>query len=186
MKKINQIITPCDVSRGAPMGRNNTIYPNKHNIVRCDENKVVLIDLESCTHQRLFDCAVPMDGQGYDAGGAYFGIGAQLRVTYNSDLTYVHFYRLGDDGDFRKQEIEEPTKFAIRYNKEYNVVEGISYDKTNYTHMSVSQKEGHNEFRDRGYYYENTKPADEEQTKKCYRFLVGLGYFPIIVKKLKF
>jgi len=36
----------------------------------------------------LYDCAVPMvDGGAYDRGGAYWGIGKQLRVEYNKDLT---------------------------------------------------------------------------------------------------
>ncbi len=42
---------------------------------------------------KTFDRTVPLDGQGYDAGGAYWGRGTELRVEYNSDLTFVRFYR---------------------------------------------------------------------------------------------
>lgn len=185
MKRIDQIITQCDTRRGAPMGRSNTIYPSEHKIICCGQNKVVLVDLDSCTHQRLFDCAVPMS-DGYDSKGAYWGLGPQLRVTYNADLSYVNFYRLCDDGDFRKQEIEEPTKFVIRYNKEYNAVEAFTTsDGVQNGLVVVSKSEGHS-MAVYEYYYKDTKPANEEQIKECYRFLVGIGYFPITVKKLKF
>lgn len=42
---------------------------------------------------RVFDCAVPMSDAAYDRGGAYWGIGGQLRVSYTKDLSYVQFYR---------------------------------------------------------------------------------------------
>ena len=29
-------------------------------------------------------------------GGAYWGIGAELRVEYTRDLSFVHFYRVGE------------------------------------------------------------------------------------------
>lgn len=29
----------------------------------------------------------------YDKGGAYWGIGSQLRVSYTKDLAYINFYR---------------------------------------------------------------------------------------------
>lgn len=42
----------------------------------------------------VFDCRVPMDSSGaYDKGGAYWGIGAELRVQYTKDLSFVRFYR---------------------------------------------------------------------------------------------
>lgn len=44
------------------------------------------------TDKRIFDCAVPMSGD-YDKGGAYWGIGKQLRVSYTKDLSYIEFYR---------------------------------------------------------------------------------------------
>jgi hypothetical protein len=45
----------------------------------------------------IFDSAVPMSDGAYDRGGAYWGIGKQLRVKYTKDLTYIKFYRLGDE-----------------------------------------------------------------------------------------
>ena len=48
------------------------------------------------TDKKVYDCAVPMSSDGaYDKGGAYWGIGAQLRVEYTKDLKYVRFYRVG-------------------------------------------------------------------------------------------
>lgn len=47
-------------------------------------------------YQKIYDCAVPMDESGaYDKGGAYWGNGPQLRVSYTKDLSYVNFYRVG-------------------------------------------------------------------------------------------
>lgn len=77
MRTIDKIITRVDGSRGAPMGR--------YNIGTKPANT------------KIFDRAVPMSGQGdYDKGGAYWGIGKQLRVSYTKDLSYIEFYRLGD------------------------------------------------------------------------------------------
>lgn len=45
---------------------------------------------------RIFDRAVPMIDGAYDRGGAYWGIGPQLRVKYTRDLSYIEFYRLGN------------------------------------------------------------------------------------------
>ena len=73
MKTINKIITNCDCRYGAPMGRAS--YG------------------EMPIHIKLFDCAVPLS-QGYDKGGAYWGLGDPLRVRYTKDLSYVEFYRV--------------------------------------------------------------------------------------------
>jgi hypothetical protein len=74
MKTINKIITKCNTKYGAPMGRANV----------GTEPKGV----------RIYNCAVPMPDGCYDKGGAYWGHGAQLRVKYTKDLSYVEFYRL--------------------------------------------------------------------------------------------
>ena len=67
------VIDKTDGRYGAPMGRGN---------------------VNECTEAgRTFDRTVTLDGQGYDQGGAYWGTGRELRVTYNEDLTYVKFYR---------------------------------------------------------------------------------------------
>jgi hypothetical protein len=76
MRTIEKIITNVSTSRGAPMGRRNIgEYPGPY--------------------AKVYDCYVLMDGA-YDKGGAYWGLGARLRVQYTKDLSYVHFYRVGD------------------------------------------------------------------------------------------
>jgi len=77
MKTIDKIITQLDCRRGAPMGRSNTG--------------------EAPTNKSVFDCKVPMSNCGaYDNGGAYWGIGKELRVSYTKDLSFINFYRKGE------------------------------------------------------------------------------------------
>ena len=79
MKTIDKIITKVDTSRGAPMGRPNV-----------GDHPFPFLE-------RIYDCRVPLSSDGaYDKGGAYFGIGAELRVRYTKDLSYIHFYRRGE------------------------------------------------------------------------------------------
>ena len=74
MKTIDKIITKVDTSRGAPMGRANIgAYP---------------------FDKKIFDCRVPMMDSAYDKGGAYWGCGSELRVSYTKDLSYIQFYRI--------------------------------------------------------------------------------------------
>ena len=74
MRTIDKIITELSCKYGAPMGRPCVGKTPKD--------------------KRIFDCAVPMGSQGaYDRGGAYWGIGKQLRVSYTKDLSYIEFYR---------------------------------------------------------------------------------------------
>jgi hypothetical protein len=77
MRTIDKIITQVSGKYGAPMGRSNVgSKPND---------------------QKIYDCAVPLSNDGaYDKGGAYWGIGKQLRVAYTKDLSYVEFYRKGE------------------------------------------------------------------------------------------
>lgn len=43
---------------------------------------------------RIYNRAVLMDASGaYDRGGAYWGVGPELRVEYTMDLKYIRFYR---------------------------------------------------------------------------------------------
>jgi len=44
---------------------------------------------------RIYDCFVPTYDGVYDKGGAYWGHGAPLRVSYTKDLSYINFYRVG-------------------------------------------------------------------------------------------
>jgi len=73
-RTIDKIITKMPTKFGAPMGRaNKGTRP---------------------TDQRIYDCRVPLSGDGaYDKGGAYWGIGPELRVSYTKDLSYIEFYR---------------------------------------------------------------------------------------------
>ena len=50
---------------------------------------------EKPTDKRIFNRRVPLIYDGvYDKGGAYWGMGKELRVEYTSDLTYIKFYRI--------------------------------------------------------------------------------------------
>ena len=72
------------------MGRSNVI-PQEFTIVDMGGyHKFLVIDGKS---KRIFDCAVPMSDGAYDKGGAYWGLGSQLRVSYTKDLQYIMFYR---------------------------------------------------------------------------------------------
>lgn len=83
---INRVITPVNTTFGAPMGRHNvgkqpvTITSGKSNrIVKKNQTKV-------------YDKIVRLN-QGYDNGGAYWGIGKPLHVRFTADLSYIEFYR---------------------------------------------------------------------------------------------
>ena len=43
--------------------------------------------------KQVYDCSIPLDSQGYDRGGAYWGVGRPLRCKYTKDFSYVEFYR---------------------------------------------------------------------------------------------
>lgn len=73
MRTIDKIITKLNCQFGAPMGRYNKG--------------------KKPSDKKVFDCAVPMGDSAYDKGGAYWGIGRQLRVSYTKDLSYINFYR---------------------------------------------------------------------------------------------
>lgn len=79
MRTIDKIITKEDCRRGAPMGRMNVgVKP---------------------TNKKIYDCKVPMSDGAYDKGSAYWGIGPELRVSYTKDLSYIRFYRKGDNNE---------------------------------------------------------------------------------------
>jgi hypothetical protein len=90
MKTIDKIITKVDTSRGAPMGRSN-VKPQNFTVVDIGAKHKVLSD--GFKHILIFDSAVPMIDGAYDKGGAYWGIGSQLRVQYTKDLSFIEFYR---------------------------------------------------------------------------------------------
>lgn len=69
---IRNVITEVSTKFGAPMGRYNKGS-------RPENGKVY------CKWVRLID--------GYDIGGAYWGIGAPLYVEFTPDLSYINFER---------------------------------------------------------------------------------------------
>jgi hypothetical protein len=69
----DEILRPVNTKYGAPMGRS-------------DKG-------EKPSDCRIFDRYVPLT-DGYDKGGAYWGLGPQLRVKFSQDGTYVEFYRI--------------------------------------------------------------------------------------------
>jgi len=78
------VIDKCDLKWGAPTGRGN-VYEN--NLI--DQTKPD----DEIKPGKTFDRRIDLDNDGYDKGGAYWGRGTELRVTYNQDLTYIQFYR---------------------------------------------------------------------------------------------
>lgn len=85
---VKMVIPEVNSRYGAPMGRNNigkqpiTITSGRNcRIVKKNQVKV-------------YDKRVPMIDGAYDAGGAYWGIGKQLRVRFTKDLSYIEFYRV--------------------------------------------------------------------------------------------
>jgi hypothetical protein len=92
MRTIDKIITKVKSRYGAPMGRMNVGVRPTTIVGEDKDGKYIVKDAE-----RVYDCAVPMSGDGaYDKGGAYWGIGPQLRVRYTKDLSFVEFYRRGE------------------------------------------------------------------------------------------
>lgn len=93
-RTIDKIITHVGYSlRGAPMGR-PSVGTLTYESTNLKGEKVTFVNPMK---KRVFDCAVPMSDGAYDRGGAYWGHGKQLRVKYTKDLTYVHFYRKGEE-----------------------------------------------------------------------------------------
>lgn len=94
MRTIDKIITKVNDRYGAPMGRPNTT-PQYSNIVDTPNGRYIYLSKPHEKSVKIFDCAVPMSSDSaYDKGGAYWGIGKQLRVRYTKDLSYVEFYRM--------------------------------------------------------------------------------------------
>lgn len=75
MRTLDLIIKKENCVFGAPMGR-----PNVGNVL--DQ-----------MGKKIYDSAVPMVHGCYDKGGAYWGLGKQVRVMYTKDLQYIFFYR---------------------------------------------------------------------------------------------
>lgn len=79
MRTIDKILSKVNCKFGSPIGRfSNT--PDQR-----PKNKTI------------FDSAVKLIDSGYDKGGAYWGLPNNLRVEYTKDLSYVRFYREGEN-----------------------------------------------------------------------------------------
>lgn len=87
MKTINKIITKVNCQYGTPMGRKNKgNYPG---VITSGPNCKVF----KKNQKKVFDSRVRLDSGGYDKSGIYWGRGAELRVRYTKDLTFIQFYR---------------------------------------------------------------------------------------------
>lgn len=85
---LSKIVCPVNCKYGAPMGRIS--YDEREELVHMGKGKKL-------TGGKVYDKKVPMSEPGYDKGGAYWGIGNELRVKFTKDLSYVHFYRKGEE-----------------------------------------------------------------------------------------
>lgn len=85
--KIAELIPPVNCFYGAPMGRPN-VGNQPITIVRGRNGRICKKD-----QTKIYDKRVPMDGA-YDEGGAYWGLGKELRVRFTKDLSYIEFYRM--------------------------------------------------------------------------------------------
>jgi len=85
---LNSIITKVNTKYGAPMGRAN-VGKQPVTVVSGRNNRIV-----KKNQVKVYDRRVTLN-EGYDKGGAYWGIGPELRVRFTKDLSYVEFYRIG-------------------------------------------------------------------------------------------
>lgn len=80
LRTLDKVVWPVDGTYGAPMGR----FSNNPS--------------EKPLDKKVFDSSVRMSPCGaYDFGGAYWGCGKELRVEYTKDLSYIRFYRKGEE-----------------------------------------------------------------------------------------
>jgi hypothetical protein len=77
----NKLVSLVDTTRGAPMGR--------YNFGAAQEGK------------RVFNMPVHLN-DGYDKGGAYWGLGKPLRVEFHADLSYYEYYRVGERSGYQE------------------------------------------------------------------------------------
>ena len=85
--KLSQIITEVNCKYGSPMGRANvgsqpvTITSGRNGRI-CKSHQT-----------KVYDKHIPLT-EGYDMGGAYWGIGKPLHVRFTKDLSYIEYYRM--------------------------------------------------------------------------------------------
>jgi hypothetical protein len=85
--KLSDIITPVSTKYGAPMGRPN-VGQQPITVVSGRNGRIV-----KKNQIKVYDKRVPLT-EGYDQGGAYWGIGPELRVRFTKDLSYIEYYRI--------------------------------------------------------------------------------------------
>lgn len=86
--RVSALIPEVSTLYGAPMGRAN-VGGQPITITRGKNGRICKKD-----QTNVYDKRVPMSDCGaYDKGGAYWGIGNQLRVRFTKDLSYIEFYR---------------------------------------------------------------------------------------------
>ena len=95
MRTLDKIITKVDCKYGAPMGRCDKA-PQDYMILGSKNGRKKILNRYTSKQLPIFDCKVPMPDGCYDKGGAYWGHGAELRISYTKDLSYIHFYRVGE------------------------------------------------------------------------------------------
>lgn len=87
----NQVIYKCDTSRDAPMGRGGR--KNIGDNLMSGPVNISIQEWQKKSQQcEIYERMVPLT-EGYDAGGAYWGIGPRLYVRYSADLNHIEFYR---------------------------------------------------------------------------------------------
>ena len=86
---VKRVIPEVSTKYGAPMGRRN-IGKEPHTITSGPNCKIL-----KKNQIKVYDKKVPMCSccGAYDQGGAYWGIGNQLRVRFTTDLSFIEFYR---------------------------------------------------------------------------------------------
>lgn len=84
---IKNVITECDTKYGSPMGRSN-IGQRPKMVTSGKTNKIV-----KKNQPVIYTKKVKLT-DGYDQGGAYWGIGNALYVDFTPDLSFVEFYRI--------------------------------------------------------------------------------------------
>lgn len=77
-KEVKALVCPkCNCVYGAPMGR-------------ADIGSYWFV-----SGKKIRDVRIPVNSQGYDSGGAYWGVGGELRCKFTSDGLFRLYYRKG-------------------------------------------------------------------------------------------
>lgn len=84
---LSQIITKVNTTHGAPIGRPNV--GTQPRTITSGPNARIVNKLQT----KVYNRRVTLDKHGYDKGGAYWGVGGELRVFFTKDLSYIEFWR---------------------------------------------------------------------------------------------